>query len=743
MAPYSFLNGLWTSGKSNKNGISSNNSPSQFDGTWSDQGEANFMAENFQQDFESGETRRIIIEPERVDMDQTLDPATQLADGAGARLGEANFMEHDHHRDQNHNHGQIGRFGNQEEHMEASRMLNVDKQLTTEAGGDEVHLQSRYLAQNNHHHAEEMQHTGQDANTMDLNHILDPASQFTNGAAPGDVVSMEVDHHDEDGELESIDASVVSTPTYQFMKEVESRNVASANQDFPYNGGQIQQLDNSHNETEQGSLLNDEPQSSTMKAQNMARWHELQPVPHSTFQPALSSNEYNFRMSAHTSQPGQFHANLSDPRFFAQGAHVADLEHGNMTQGAMYDQNVNGPDPRSYQRAQHPGHGYGSPAQRQMTGQQNFNNPSLTALSCTLDSRTVDPCQPQKALNLPPRMNASGHVHIAEPTNRSVPSKANDGPTFVDLCDSSDDDEPLQTRLRYLIPSASHRLTPSAGFQPGAQDVANTTAESENESEEITFDFKLPTHEAIYEKDADGRPTAKVSLPGLVRETVLLNTDHSEHEYQLFLDVFLPSHLARATPDPEPALAVLNFHTIATLVIDSYNELIVRDSQNIEDPDQKLEDLDTDEVFFQVIDRWRVGMSFERENYKLIRGIQEFCDVGLDLVFWVKEHGMWTPPPKERKERSDKGTGRGPKTGSTNAVNTAKGSKKATVPAARKVTELQARKKEPVKAKEKGKSGSKPKAKLGRPPGRSKKNEKKEREGKVTVVKASGVQKRK
>jgi hypothetical protein len=736
MAPYSFFNGLWIGGKSKKNGISTNNSPSEFDGTWSGQGEANFMAENFQQDYESGETQRIIIKPERMGMDQTLDPAVSLIDGAGDGSGKANFMEHDHHRDQDHNYGQIRRIGNEEEHMEASQILNVDKQLATEAGGDEVALQSRYRDQNYHHHAEETQYTGQDANSMDVNHSFDPASRFTNGAAPGNAISMEVDHHDEGGELESIDASGMSNTTYQFMKEVESRNVASANQNFSYSAGQIQQLENSHNKTEQGPFLNNEAQSSMIKARNMALWHELQLVPHATFQPALSSNEYNFRMSAHAAQPGQIHINLSDPRFLAQGAHVADPEHGNATQGAMYSQNANGPHPRSSQGAQHPGHGYGSPSQRRMTSQQNFNNSSLSTLSCNSDPRIVAQHQPQKALNLLPGMNASGHAHIAKPF------KANDDATIVNLCDSSDD-EPLRTRTRRRIASASHRSTPSAGSQTGAQDVANTAAESENESEEITFDFKLPTYEATYEKDAAGRPSAKVSLPGLVRETVLLNPDHSEHEHQLFLNVFLPSHLARATPDPEPALAVLNFHTIATLVIDSYKELIVQRNQGLEHLDQELEHLDTDEVFFQAIDRWRVGMSFKRENYELIRGVQEFCDVGLDLVFWVKEHGMWTPPPKERKERSDKGAARRPKTSLTDTADTAKGTKKAVVPAARKVNELQARKKELAKAKEKGKPGPKPKAKLGRPPGHSKKNEKKEREGKVTVVKASGIRKRK
>jgi hypothetical protein len=742
MDPYSILNRLWTSGNRNKNGVSINNSVSQFDGEWSDQREANFMTKSFQQKYKTGEPRRINIGSEDMDTEQTLDPDVQLTNGAGAGSGETNPMEHDHHRDQGHNYGQIGRFGNEDEYMKASRIHNVGKQLVTEDGGHEVTLQNEHHNQNHHHYAEETQHIDQDANSTELNHIFDPASQFNNRAAPSDVVSMEVDHHDEDGELqrsvsqlESIEAREISNPTYKFMKEVESPNVASANQDFPYSGGQMQQLDNSHNETGQGPFLNDELQSRMMKAQNMTRWHDLKPMPHATFQPASSSNECNLMMSAHGAQPGQFHFNHSDPHYFVQGAHIDNPEYGNTTQGAMYGQNVNGPDPQFYQGAQHQRHVYESSSQRQMTSQQNLNNSSPSTLSCTSDPRTVAFRQHQKALNFPTGMNASDPVHITEPTNRSVPSRANDDPALINRYDSSDD-EPLQTRTQRHIASASHRPTPSSGSQTGTEDTANATAESENESEDISIDFRLPTHEAIYQKDAAGRPSVKISLPGLVRETVLLNTDHSEHEYQLFLDVFLPSHLSRTTPDPEPALAVLNFHTIATMVIDSYNQLVILDNQ-------KLDDLDTDEIFFQVIDRWRVGMSCDRENYKLIRGIQEFCDVGLDLVFWVKEHGMWTPPPKERKERSDKGTGRGPKAGLTDTADTANGTKKATLPADRKVTQLQARKKEPVKAKEKKKPAPKPKAKLGRPPSRSKKEGKKQREGKVTVVKTGKIQKNK
>jgi hypothetical protein len=694
MAPYSFFNGLWTGGRNSKTPPTTRNQPNTFDGAASDQGETKFTTESFRQDYENGKTQQTTIQPEYMDMGQTLDPAEQCTDEVGAR---ANFMQYQH-RYQDSSDGETGRSRNEEEYVETSQTLNADDQLVSEAGADKSSLQHRYQDQNHHYSTEYSQHVGKEADHMDVDQIFTLATEFKDREAPGHIAVMEIDHHDKDEELqqsvdqmEPFDTSKSFNPTYQQMNGVESSNFASAGQNLHYNGGQMQQPDRhmehadanqmfsfpdqftnlavpkeavysrKERETERGTLLDDELQHGMMNAHNIARLQKFQSVPCATFRPDVSSNEYNFEMLAYGAQPGKSHADFFDPHVLAQETH-----------------NTN------------PGYGI-----------------------------------------------ATGHADIAKSVVHSAPSKLNDKPVSIDLCDSSDD-EPLQTQAQRHTDSNLHQSISSDESQTGVQDVIHSAAASEDESEVIKFDFKLPTHEAMYEKDASGYATAKVSLPGLVREPILLSPDHSEHEYQLFLDVFLPSQIGLATPDPQPAIAVLNFHTIANIVIDTYDQLVVQENQ-------ELDALDTDEVFFQVMDKWRVGMLSNKKSYKLIRGVQEFVDLALDLVFWVKEHGLWTPPPpekKERKERSDKGTKRVSKAGSADTVDMRMGTKKSKVPPARKVTELQARKKESVKAKEKGKPAPKLKAKLSRTPGYHNKDEKKDL-GKITVIKKGRVNKKK
>jgi hypothetical protein len=48
-----------------------------------------------------------------------------------------------------------------------------------------------------------------------------------------------------------------------------------------------------------------------------------------------------------------------------------------------------------------------------------------------------------------------------------------------------------------------------------------------------------------------------------------------------------------------------------------------------------------------------------RKGYQAVRGIQEFCDVGLEVLFWIKENGF--VEERKRRERSDKGIKRGPR----------------------------------------------------------------------------------
>jgi hypothetical protein len=67
------------------------------------------------------------------------------------------------------------------------------------------------------------------------------------------------------------------------------------------------------------------------------------------------------------------------------------------------------------------------------------------------------------------------------------------------------------------------------------------------------------------------------------------------------------------------------------------------------------------------------------ESLKLIRGCQEFCDVALDVIHYVKEHGLTRSEVKKRKERSDKGAVRGPRGGGNAGKATEGGKPKAAV----------------------------------------------------------------
>lgn len=211
--------------------------------------------------------------------------------------------------------------------------------------------------------------------------------------------------------------------------------------------------------------------------------------------------------------------------------------------------------------------------------------------------------------------------------------------------------------------------------------ISDDDNDSDNEPEPISW--KLPDHEVTYQPSAD-QPSAKISLPGLVREEILLAPDHADQEAQLFLHVFLPAQRTLTAPDPQPAHAVLNFHTIAVLVLEAFDQFEIGDEQgrgygfhgqyqNVRplpsadgtecEPERtrSATDANVDDIFFAVVDRWRAGMETGSESLKLIRGCQEFCDVALDVIHYVKEHGLARSEAKKRKERSDKGAVRGPR----------------------------------------------------------------------------------
>lgn len=151
---------------------------------------------------------------------------------------------------------------------------------------------------------------------------------------------------------------------------------------------------------------------------------------------------------------------------------------------------------------------------------------------------------------------------------------------------------------------------------------------------------------------------------------------------ELFLSVFLPGQQALSSPDPEPALAVINFHTVAVMVLEAFVQWEIGDEmgrgygfhggntamrpQHVSDDEEPVrvreaKDADVDEIFFALVDRWRAGMEANKATFKLIRGCQEFCDLALELIHYVKEHGILQPEPKKRKVRSDKGMPKGAK----------------------------------------------------------------------------------
>jgi hypothetical protein len=217
----------------------------------------------------------------------------------------------------------------------------------------------------------------------------------------------------------------------------------------------------------------------------------------------------------------------------------------------------------------------------------------------------------------------------------------------------------------------------------GHEDLEDASDNDASNAESISW--KLPSFEITYhgpEKSNENHEAA-VSIPNLVRERVALTDDHHRQEMQLFLEVFLPAQRALQTPDPEPAHAVLNFHTISVMVLEAFVQWEIGDElgrgygfhggntamrpepQGKEDNEperiRSATDADVDEIFFTLVDRWRAGLLANKGTFKLIRGCQEFCDIALDVIHFIKEHGLLSPEEKKRKERSDKGSVRGSK----------------------------------------------------------------------------------
>ncbi|KAF2022917.1 hypothetical protein EK21DRAFT_119259 [Setomelanomma holmii] len=267
----------------------------------------------------------------------------------------------------------------------------------------------------------------------------------------------------------------------------------------------------------------------------------------------------------------------------------------------------------------------------------------------------------------------------------------------------SDDDEPLCTRIQRHPSVLSESVMSSVTgdkrgrvqaqeddsdsefvfSRPSKKKIANppaTKAQSSpitiaerrdsSSSETESIDWKLPTFEAQFEhgKTKNDPTVAKISIPNLVREELLLSPDHSDQETHLLLNVFLPAQQARSYPDPEPKAAVLNFHTIAVMVIEAFVQFEIGDefgmgrghchdkhNQGEEEYERvrSAMEADVDEIFFALVDRWRAGIESNKQPSKLIRGVQEFCDTALDIIYYVKENGLVTE--KRPAVRRDKG----------------------------------------------------------------------------------------
>ena len=331
----------------------------------------------------------------------------------------------------------------------------------------------------------------------------------------------------------------------------------------------------------------------------------------------------------------------------------------------------------------------------------------------------------------------------------------------------SDDDEPLVTRAPRHRSTTASPMPANAHLPNGSQSVSSTDADApmpslanvkqdsvielsddddddEDAAAAAAISWKLPDFEVTYLPPATDKdlPMAKVSILGakenLVRREVSLTEDHAHHEMELFLNVFLPAQQALQSPDPEPAHAVINFHTISVMVLEAFVQYeigdemgrgygfhggniggqVIRPSLTSSDEEptrtRSAQDADVDEIFFAVIDRWRAGLISGKGTLKLIRGCQEFCEIALDVIHYVKEHGLTQPEPKKRKERSDKGVKRGPQGGTKEAATKGKatGKRKADAVESKvsakkpKVTELTGRKKAKAEVKK-----TKPKAK--------------------------------
>jgi hypothetical protein len=394
-----------------------------------------------------------------------------------------------------------------------------------------------------------------------------------------------------------------------------------------------------------------------------------------------------------------------------------------------------------------PGSGYQQHLSLGHMGYQVANYPSQTygdpSLHGGYQQYPVSPFETQARSSAAPSSNRRPQNTPVAPPRRGAQSRKRQQAEDPEESDSTDDYEPLRTRaprhrsihgesdMGSLPPALNTQkkakqqdkgnnsdvefvsTKPSMGFKASKSKKAapnqavapqpprtpnKPTAEQDASSSLSPIDWKLPTYEATFEPapTKEDIPLAKVSIPGLVREELLLAPDHAEQEVYLLFNVFLPAQAALAKPDEQPAVAVLNFHTIAVMVIEAYIQFEIGDEfgtgrghwhseHDAGDEEyvrlRKAKDADTDEIYFAVVDRWRAGLASHKEPAKLIRGVQEFHDVALDVLFYIKEHGLLASEKIKEDEKRRKKAGEVGKTdekrGAQKVVSTPRVRKKA------------------------------------------------------------------
>ena len=368
----------------------------------------------------------------------------------------------------------------------------------------------------------------------------------------------------------------------------------------------------------------------------------------------------------------------------------------------------------------------GNPSQRFSTSQPRVNTPYHGHLP-----HHFLPSNPPYAHPFAQRI-PSGHeasLHMSTPNWPDGDAFTSAGPIDPHNTQMDEGDVEMSEQSHPLmIDQSSGDLAISADSVIGSPKQLEERSDNDaSDAEPISW--KLPSFDITYhrpEKPNDNHEAA-ISIPNLVREHVALTDDHHQQEMQLFIEVFLPAQRALQTPDPEPSHAVINFHTISVMVLEAFVQWEIGDELGRgygfhggntsmrplpqgkeEDEPERIRsatDADVDEIFFAVVDRWRAGMLSEKGTLHLIRGCQEFCDIALDVIHFIKEHGLLSPEEKKRKERSDKGSVRGPK---GDAAEDSKGKRKAD---AGKVNNVSSRKKSKTEDKKEKKPVAKSKKK--------------------------------